>query len=211
MPRPAIPKPGFSVLRLHNSKHPHLITHLSSIEKINLMNSVAQDIEGCIWVVGHYIQSGHLDATHTFEFDHIINEIHRGERDELEERLQKMSAKAKIYKRRAKEMRREAKRGRDRRRQKKDVKRRDEQKRREIGSQQIPVEPLGADVDCLVPDCLHAGPPDRNDCNSGVSSESDSTGTGCAPTQATVVTIDLSKAPSPAHTPMEVDTPSGLL
>ncbi|OKL61581.1 hypothetical protein UA08_03262 [Talaromyces atroroseus] len=190
MPRPAIPKPGFSVLRLHNSKNPHLIAHLSSAEKRNLLNSVAQDIEGCIWVVGHYIQSGHLDATHTFEFDQIINEIHRDERDEMEKKLRKMTVKTKIYKRREKALRREMKKRQERRRQRREERRRDEQQRMVTSSQQTSVDPTTADVECFETGCLHAGPSNQIDRDPRAGSGRGLSAADNTTTQVTVVSVD---------------------
>lgn len=102
MPRPANPKPGFSLLRIHSSKKPHNIANLSNKAKADLINSIAQDIEGCIWAIGHYVKLGVLDSSHTLGFDQVINDIHNDERHENEKVLQRALRKLERYKKRAK-------------------------------------------------------------------------------------------------------------
>ncbi|KAE8553900.1 hypothetical protein TMatcc_006613 [Talaromyces marneffei ATCC 18224] len=109
MPCPANPKPGFSVLRIHSSKRPHNIANLSSKAKKELINSIAQDIEGCIWAVGHYVKLGVLDSTHTLGFDQVINDIHNTERYENEEVLHWAVRRLKRYKKRARAERKRCK------------------------------------------------------------------------------------------------------
>lgn len=110
MPRPANPKPGFSLLRIHSSKKPHNIANLSTKAKAELINSIAQDIEGCIWAIGHYSKLGVLDSTHTLGFDQVINDIHNDERHENEEVLQRTLRKLQRYKKRAKVQKKRCKR-----------------------------------------------------------------------------------------------------
>jgi hypothetical protein len=110
MPRPANPKPGFSLLRIHNSKKPHNIANLSTKAKADLINSIAQDIEGCIWAIGHYVKLGVLDSKHTLGFDQVINDIHNDERHENEEVLLRALRKLERYKKRAKAQRKRCKR-----------------------------------------------------------------------------------------------------
>lgn len=109
MPRPAIPKPGFSLLRLHSSKKPHNILNLSSQAKTDLINSIAQDIEGCIWAVGYYVKMGVLNSTHTLGFDQVINDIRGDDRRENEKILSWASNKIERYKKRARAEKRRAK------------------------------------------------------------------------------------------------------
>ncbi|EED21008.1 hypothetical protein TSTA_082410 [Talaromyces stipitatus ATCC 10500] len=110
MPRPATPKPGFSLLRLNNSKKPHNIASLSTQAKINLINSIAQDIEGCIWAVGHYVKLGVLDSTHTLGFDQVLNDIYKDERSDNEEVLLWALRSMERYKKQARAERKRAKR-----------------------------------------------------------------------------------------------------
>lgn len=110
MPRPANPKPGFSLLRIHSSQKPHSIANLSTKAKADLINSIAQDIEGCIWAIGHYVKLGILDSSHTLGFDQVINDIHNGERLENEELLQRALRKVEHYKKLAKAQRKRCKR-----------------------------------------------------------------------------------------------------
>lgn len=110
MPRPANPKPGFSLLRIHNSKKPHNIANLSTKAKVDLINSIAQDIEGCIWAIGHYVKLGVLDSSHTLGFDQVINDIHNSERYENEEVLRWAVRRVNRYKKRAKAERKRCKR-----------------------------------------------------------------------------------------------------
>ncbi|KAH8703082.1 hypothetical protein BGW36DRAFT_354515 [Talaromyces proteolyticus] len=90
MPRPALPKPGFSLLRLHNTQNPHHIATLSSAAKTSLIDSIAEDIEGCVYVIGHYCQTGVLDTNNTVQFDQVIRKIKHGERRALRKTLQRM-------------------------------------------------------------------------------------------------------------------------
>ncbi|CRG90927.1 hypothetical protein PISL3812_07973 [Talaromyces islandicus] len=92
MPRPALPRPGFSLLRLHNTQNPHRITTLSPSAKTNLVDSVAQDIEGCIYAIGYYADSGVLDAENTLQFDQVIQNIKSDERRALRKMFRKMRA-----------------------------------------------------------------------------------------------------------------------
>ncbi|RAO66541.1 uncharacterized protein BHQ10_002553 [Talaromyces amestolkiae] len=110
MPRPANPKPGFSLLRIHSSQKPHNIANLSTKAKAELINSIAQDIEGCIWAIGHYSKLGVLDSTHTLGFDQVINDIHNDERHENKEVLQRTLRKLERYKKRAKAQKKRCKR-----------------------------------------------------------------------------------------------------
>lgn len=110
MPRPANPKPGFSLLRIHSSKKPHNIANLSAKGKADLINSIAQDIEGCIWAIGHYVKLGVLDSSHTLGFDQVINDIHNDERHENDKVLQRALRKVERYKKRAKVQRKRCKR-----------------------------------------------------------------------------------------------------
>ena len=110
MPRPANPKPGFSLLRIHSSKKPHNIANLSAKAKVDLINSIAQDIEGCIWAIGHYVKLGVLDSSHTLGFDQVINDIHNDERHENDKVLQRALRKVERYKKRAKAQRKRCKR-----------------------------------------------------------------------------------------------------
>jgi hypothetical protein len=97
MPRPTLPKPGFSLLRLHNTQSPHHIATLSSTAKTNLVDSIAQDIEGCIYAIGYYINSGVLDAENTLQFDQVIQTIKREERHAL----RKMFRRVRVYRKKA--------------------------------------------------------------------------------------------------------------
>lgn len=110
MPRPANPKPGFSLLRIHSSQKPHNIANLSTKAKAELINSIAQDIEGCIWAIGHYSKLGVLDSTHTLGFDQVINDIHNDQRHENEEMLQRTLHKLERYKKRTKAQKKRCKR-----------------------------------------------------------------------------------------------------
>lgn len=202
MPRPAIPKPGYSLLRLHNSQNPHIVAKLSPTAKTTLINSIAQDIEGCIWAVGQYIRLGVLDASNTLEFDHVINDIHREEREEMEKLLQKMVDKMEAFKQQAKTAKRQLKRFRAKRRQE----RRERQERKlrmrdDRISQEGRVEPIATGT----ASCVQAALSDLDDHNSDtgvgkVSSEAESVSSN--PTQSIEPVQAL---PSPVSSQMEVD------
>lgn len=97
MPRPALPRPGFSLLRLHNTQSPHRIATLSPTAKTSLVDSIAQDIEGCIYAIGYYTDSGVLDAENTLQFDQVMQKI----KSEEKHALRKMFRKIKVYKKEA--------------------------------------------------------------------------------------------------------------
>lgn len=99
MPRPAVPKPGFSLLRLHNSQNPHRIATLSPAAKTSLIDSVAQDIEGCIYAIGYYTDSGVLSSQNTMQFDQVMQKI----KSEEKRALRKIVRKARAYKKMASE------------------------------------------------------------------------------------------------------------
>jgi hypothetical protein len=105
MPRPALPKPGFSLLRLHNTQSPNRIATLSPTAKTNLIDSVAQDIEGCIYAIGYYTHSGVLDAENTLQFDQVMQKI----KNEEKHALRKMFRKVKVYKKKSSRAKREYK------------------------------------------------------------------------------------------------------
>ena len=110
MPRPATPRPGFSLLRIHNSKKPHNIANLSAKAKADLIDSIAQDIEGCIWAIGHYSKLGVLNATHTLGFDQVIKDIYEEEHNRNEKMLRGVMRRLKRYKKQVRSQRKQCRR-----------------------------------------------------------------------------------------------------